>query len=170
MSLAEIFDSIVVDVENFFRGAGALVGVVKSYDSLPLNEEEPAAESSIEALEPFAQQAFLDLEQQFAAALAPIGWRAVRAETRRTGERQLWLWGIGRLYKALGRTGVVTDFKTVHGPHGKGVATDYDYFGGDDRAALATALASVAAVRPDMEWGGAWITLVDPRHWALRGY
>lgn len=125
--------------------------LVTPYDQLPMAPAGPGddahAERSLETLAPDAQDDFRDLETHFAVALSAAGWGFERIETRRTGERQVWLWKIGREWQAPGRDGIVTDVKTPHGPHGRGDAADYRYFPIADNAtqeSLTAALRSVA--------------------------
>lgn len=59
---------------------------------------------------------------------SPLGIRVAVAETRRGRARQVFLYGIGRLYQAPGRVGVVT--KTLDSNHKDGDAVDYFYLRG----------------------------------------
>lgn len=172
--LGTAWSQLVRDAESFFPSA---TGVVP-YADLPDAPAGPGDDAhvihSLDALAAYARPAFVDLERRFPAVLGPIGYKAVRAETLRTNERQAWLYGIGRRYKAQGRTGIVTNASAATGKHVKGEAGDYDYVAIDPQmppnvAALTDALVSVADMMGDaLDWGGTWVALKDPRHWELR--
>lgn len=183
MSEENLIDELEVAAKNAWRDLLSLfskeTGVVP-YNELPQAPAGPGDDShvkrSLEDLEPWARASFLRLETRFAVALGPIGMRATRSETKRTQERQAWLWGIGRTWQAPGRDGIVTNAQGASGPHVEGRAVDYDYvplpdvMGPPDAADLMAALKGVAdAARADgLEWGGEWVTLVDPRHWEMK--
>lgn len=168
--------------QNLVRDMGSLfpkeTGIV-SYDELPDAPGGPGDDSnvtkSLDALAAWARPTFVYLEQQFPALIGPIGYKAVRRETIRTDARQGWLWGIGRLYKASGRKGIVTNVKTASGPHGEGRAVDYAYLPLDPQMtpnpdALTAALKGLAdSLKSEgVVWGGSWTTLVDPAHWEVK--
>lgn len=176
MPVVDYIDELAVLVQNLFRGAVSSVApsVVTPYVDLPdPPTPEPAAETSLGALRNDLVAEFTDLEQTMSLALSANGWGLRRLETRRTDKRQKWLYGIGRDYKAAGRTGIVTDVSTAHGPHGEGRAVDYNYvpyIPGTEpsRKDLQDALSSVAALHPDFTWGGNFVLSSgdhDPAHW-----
>jgi hypothetical protein len=172
-----LIDELATAWDNFLRQvlsqAPAVTGVVP-YDDLPACPPEPPTIKSLDVFGPGELNVFLSLEAQLAGALGPIGARPVRAETQRTQQRQEWLWGIGRLYKAPGRTGIVTNEKTAKGSHVQLKATDYDYVPIHpgtvlDPDAVKAALSGVAVyMADDLVWGGNFKSLNDPRHWEIK--
>ena len=167
------WESFVVELARFFRGAEVAAGVSVPYDKLPdPPTPEPPADTSLGSLRPDLVPVFQDLENRLSVTLAAVGWGLRRLETRRNDTRQGWLWGVGRLYKAPGRDGIVTDVKTARGPHGEGRAVDYAYVPyspgtSPSEADLNTALASVAA-ETGLTWGGQFHLSsgdTDPAHW-----
>lgn len=171
--LGTAWSQFVRDVESVFPKA---TGVVP-YAELPNAPAGPGDDShvmrSLDALAANARPAFVDLERRFPAVLGPIGYKAVRAETVRSNERQEWLYGIGRRYKAPGRTGIVTNARAATGTHVRGEAADYDYVAIDPQMApnvegLTAALVTVADMMGGvLNWGGKWVALKDSRHWEL---
>lgn len=167
--------------QNLVRDLGSIfskeTGIV-AYDELPDAPGGPGDDShvnkSLDSLAAWSRSSFVSLEGYFPGILGPIGYKAVRAETLRTDARQGWLWGIGRLYKAAGRTGIVTNVKTAAGPHGEGRAVDYRYVPIDPQMkpnpeALTSALRSIAQTFSGvLEWGGDWKSLTDAAHWEAK--
>ncbi len=163
-----------VDIANFFSWASATAGVSVAYEDLPQPPTpEPPTQTSIEAMDPAYQAEFRTLESELTIMLASIGWALRRLETKRTNARQAWLYQIGRSYQAPGRTGIVTDVPTAHGPHGEGRAIDYLYVPAvpgskPDADQLNAVLDSVAESHPEMTWGGNFSLSDgsgDPAHW-----
>jgi hypothetical protein len=182
-----IFEALWIDVQNLFRATahnvtttakdfGIPIVPVKSYDELPdPPSPEPETITSLDALPADHRAKFEVLEAQLSMALAAVGFGLRRLETLRTQERQSWLYGIGRDYKAPGRTGIVTDQPNARGPHVEARAADYDYpklraeSVPSDRDA---ALASVADANSDVfTWGGNFHLTsgeTDPAHWEIK--
>jgi hypothetical protein len=176
MPLRDFLDSLWIDALNFLSDAATVAGVPSYNDLPPPPTPEPAAVNSLDELTAEARAAMRDLETQFTGILAPVGWAARRVETVRTPERQRWLWGIGREYQALGRTGIVTNAKTPSGPHVLRRAVDYRYVAAvpgthPDVKVLEEKLKQIAASRPDLTWGGNFVLESgdhDAAHWELK--
>lgn len=107
----------------------------KEYESLPDGPAELGdllPQTGISALRPEIHGPVLFLVGDVNTALGRIGYQARIVETRRTAARQLYLWGIGRLYKAPGRTGAVTRAKFLaQTAHAEGLAFDLWYVRAD---------------------------------------
>ena len=138
---------------------------------------EPPAIKALEALRPEYQGPAKRLLERLNRALAPIGWEARVTETERTEERQRFLYGIGRLYRAPGRTGTVTDIPNARGPHPQKRALDLAYVPKPRAAPWKEARARIAAVAAELaartdgervKWGGTFKLKngsTDDPHW-----
>jgi hypothetical protein len=148
-----------------------VTGQSMAYADLPQpTTPEPPADTDLGDLNSVSQPLFNQLQEDLANSLSAIGYNLTVLETLRSDERQTWLWGIGRLYQAAGRTGIVTNATTATGRHATGDAVDFAYtpisVASPDQ--LHAVLGEVAADHPEMIWGGNWVGLVDPAHWERR--
>lgn len=151
-----------------------LMPAVRRYEDLPdPPTPEPPVIRDLPPLDDRWEGHFVALEAEFARRLPAIGWSAKRGETLRTDERQEWLYGIGRSYKAPGRTGIVTNARKGKGPHtpSQRRAVDYNYVAtakGADKSRLEMELDAIARdprFAAVLTWGGHFKSLRDVPHW-----
>jgi hypothetical protein len=161
-------------VTSAARDIGIPLSEIPAYEDLPDAPPEPPVVTAFTALMPAYQPDFATLEAELTMALSAVGFGLQRLETARTETRQEWLWGIGRLYKAPGRTGIVTDIRGATGAHPEGRAVDYGYpslRGDASKADRDAALLAVAQANPQFRWGGTFHLTggsSDPAHWEHR--
>lgn len=180
-----VSDAFVKAGENVVETLIAKVGAAASniprltgaaYAALPMGPPEIgplAAENRYEALASSFQETARALTEAIDKELELLGVRAKVAETKRTAIRQLFLWGIGRLYQALGRTGPVTAAKEpAQGAHPKGLGIDYIYVYRETgkKAPESLWLTAVQRAAPGIQqrlgvrWGGTF-KRPDTPHW-----
>jgi hypothetical protein len=149
-----------------------------AYFALPDGPQEPGEDRSITSLMPAFQSPAMSLQAELNAILGPMGYEARVGETRRSAQRQLYLWGIGRLYKAPGRSSIVTKIKTPStDKHFQGLALDFVYRkigGGEalekDYLPVLQANASRLESKYGMRWGGNFSgSFKDWPHWEAVG-
>ena len=103
------------------------------------------------------------------AIFSPHGIGVRVAETRRGRARQVYLYGIGRLYRAPGRTGAVTN--TLKSNHLGGNATDYFFSRGstavkpDEIDGVLRPHAARLEQKYGVRWGGNFKSVRDLPHW-----
>ena len=143
---------------------------IPPYGSLPPGPPEIgpiAAEKSIEALDIGFKPRAVKLLAELNMELAKSGYVAKIVETYRSPARQAYLWGIGRLYQAPGRTGIVTKIRDVSGKHPQRKAFDVAYYradgiyvGSDEvEKKVAPAIAKFVGRLEsayNVSWGGSW--------------
>lgn len=179
MDFSGFLDHWLAEVENLFRlGASSVApSLVTPYDQLPDAPAGPGDDShvqnSLDDMTPEARAEFEAFEAVAVPSFASAGIELRRLETKRTAERQLWLWKIGRVWKAPGRDGIVTDVRLPSGPHGRGDAVDYNYRlitgTSADRDRILAALADQFS--ETLRWGGTFTLSSgdsDPAHWEFR--
>lgn len=136
------------------------------YNLLPPGPPEVgplAPNKSLDDLDPAFKAKIPALEAELKAILKPHGITFARGETLRTWARQTYLYGIGRLYQAPGRSGTVTDAVTASGNHPKGKAIDFNYY--KNGTYLTNAEQVRVILKPHaarlkatygVSWGGTW--------------
>lgn len=145
-----------------------------AYAALPPCETfgpEPDAERSLDALSSSFRTKVIGLQLDLRVALGRVGYTLDVAETYRTLRRQLWLWGIGRVCRARGRSGIVTQVKMA-GKHGARKAVDFLYRpiagGAGDAKVWLPVISQIAPIlerKYGIKWGGSWVSWKDYPHW-----